>query len=35
MHELKPWLTLIMQRRARLLVGALLLALTLFSAIRK
>ena len=33
MHELKPWLTLIMQRRARLLVGALLLALTLFSAI--
>lgn len=33
MRELKPWLALIMQRRARLLVGALLLALTLFSAI--
>ncbi|MEH6491569.1 thiol reductant ABC exporter subunit CydC [Halopseudomonas sp.] len=33
MHELKPWLALILQRRARLLVGALLLALTLFSAI--
>jgi len=33
MHELKPWLVLILQRRARLLVGALLLALTLFSAI--
>ena len=33
MHELMPWLALILQRRARLLVGALLLALTLFSAI--
>ncbi|WOD11739.1 thiol reductant ABC exporter subunit CydC [Pseudomonas sp. NyZ704] len=33
MSELKPWLNLIMQRRARLGVGALLLALTLFSAV--
>lgn len=33
MRELKPWLALIMQRRTRLLGGALLLALTLFSAI--
>ena len=33
MRELKPRLALIMQRRSRLVVGALLLALTLFSAI--
>ncbi|PCC99093.1 thiol reductant ABC exporter subunit CydC [Halopseudomonas pelagia] len=33
MSELKPWLNLIMQRRARLWIGALLLALTLFSAV--
>jgi len=33
MSELKPWLDLIMQRRGRLWVGAMLLALTLFSAI--
>ncbi|MFN3581908.1 MAG: thiol reductant ABC exporter subunit CydC, partial [Pseudomonas sp.] len=33
MSELKPWLELIMQRRGRLWVGALLLTLTLFSAI--
>ena len=33
MGELKPWLALMLQRRMRLLVGALLLALTLFSAI--
>ncbi|WP_022961529.1 thiol reductant ABC exporter subunit CydC [Halopseudomonas pelagia] len=33
MDELKPWLKLIMQRRGRLWLGALLLALTLFSAV--
>jgi len=33
MGELKPWLALVLQRRTRLLIGALLLALTLFSAI--
>ncbi len=33
MSELKPWLDMIMQRRGRLWVGAMLLALTLFSAI--
>ncbi|MEH6563814.1 MAG: thiol reductant ABC exporter subunit CydC [Halopseudomonas sp.] len=33
MSELRPWLRLILQRRARLVLGALLLALTLFSAI--
>ncbi|UJJ30275.1 thiol reductant ABC exporter subunit CydC [Halopseudomonas maritima] len=33
MGELKPWLALMLQRRTRLLVGALLLAATLFSAI--
>ncbi|GAA6131373.1 thiol reductant ABC exporter subunit CydC [Halopseudomonas sabulinigri] len=33
MGELKPWLALVLQRRTRLLIGALLLTLTLFSAI--
>ena len=33
MSELKPWLNLIMQRRGRLWLGALLLAMTLFSAV--
>lgn len=33
MSDLKPWLHLIMQRRGRLWIGALLLALTLFSAV--
>lgn len=33
MSELKPWLALMMQRRMRLFLGALLMALTLFSAI--
>ncbi|WP_339845742.1 thiol reductant ABC exporter subunit CydC [uncultured Halopseudomonas sp.] len=33
MFDLRPWLQMIMQRRGRLWVGALLLALTLFSAV--
>ncbi|SDS47189.1 ATP-binding cassette, subfamily C, CydC [Halopseudomonas sabulinigri] len=33
MGELKPWLALVLQRRTRVLIGALLLTLTLFSAI--
>ncbi|GGC91528.1 thiol reductant ABC exporter subunit CydC [Halopseudomonas salina] len=33
MSDLSPWLQMIMQRRGRLWVGALLLALTLFSAV--
>lgn len=33
MSELKPWLTLVLQRRGRLAIGTLLMALTLFSAI--
>ncbi|MDX5328426.1 MAG: thiol reductant ABC exporter subunit CydC, partial [Marinobacter sp.] len=33
MHELKPWLELILQRRGRLVVGALLLLATLLSGI--
>ena len=33
MHELKPWLKLILQRRGRLVVGALLLLATLLSGI--